>query len=179
MIRLSFLTTELLFAAIWIIARAAVCIVRRTVDWKQEALQLLMYINLAVMIRFIYFPREYLLDLRIGLQPWNLRYNLIPFVNMCDYARVYDAFRNIAGNVAMFVPTGIILPLAYKDIDTFRKTVLAGFLLSLAIELSQLLTRRVTDVDDLILNTAGAAAGYIIYALVRRIISKKTIRRDL
>ena len=29
---------------------------------------------------------------------------------------------------------------------------------------------RATDIDDLILNTAGCAAGYLIYAAVRRIL---------
>ena len=39
--------------------------------------------------------------------------------------------------------------------------------MSLSIELLQLLfSDRTTDINDLILNTLGAAAGYCIYALV-------------
>ena len=41
-----------------------------------------------------------------------------------------------------------------------KPVLFAGFGLSLVIELSQLLNNRRTDIDDLILNTLGAALGY-------------------
>jgi glycopeptide antibiotics resistance protein len=40
-------------------------------------------------------------------------------------------------------------------------------LVSVSIELMQLATSyRITDIDDVILNTAGAALGFIIYSIV-------------
>ena len=75
---------------------------------------------------------------------------------------------NIIGNFAMFIPTGIMVPLIYRNLGTMKKTVLTGAALSLAIEIIQLpFAVRASDVDDLILNPAGCIAGYGIYALCR------------
>ena len=56
MIEISFLFGELVFAAIWLIIRAALWIYRKRIDWKREAMLLLMYVNLAVMIRVTFYP---------------------------------------------------------------------------------------------------------------------------
>ena len=64
-----------------------------------------------------------------------------------------------------------------KKMDGLIKVTVAGFSLSLFIELSQVLLmmlfitdKRAFDVDDLIANTIGAVAGYIIYVVSRTII---------
>ena len=81
---------------------------------------------------------------------------------------------NIVGNTAMFIPTGIILPIVYKRLDHFGKVIAAGAFISLCIELIQLpFADRVMDIDDLILNTLGVAIGYGIYSLVKRIKTSK------
>ena len=86
-----------------------------------------------------------------------------------DYDIKREAAINIIGNISMFIPTGIIMPILYKRLDTFWKVLLAGAGLSFVIELIQLLfPGSVTDIDDLILNTAGVAIGYGIYKLVYR-----------
>ena len=75
----------------------------------------------------------------------------------------------------MFVPVGIVYPIVYKKLNTHVKVIAAGIGFSLAIELLQLLFfDRVSDVDDLILNSLGYLLGYLIYLLVKRI---KTGRR--
>ena len=44
--------------------------------------------------------------------------------------------------------------------------LLLGFLLSLGVEVVQLLTRVGTfDVDDVLLNTIGVALGYVVYLI--------------
>ena len=69
----------------------------------------------------------------------------------------------------MFIPSGIIMPILWPKLRGFWRTVAAGALLSLAIELLQLpFASRASDVDDLILNSLGAVAGYAILALCRR-----------
>ena len=58
--------------------------------------------------------------------------------------------------------------------DSFKKTALTGFLISLAIEIIQLpFAVRASDIDDLILNTLGVMAGYGIYALVKKLKARK------
>ena len=74
----------------------------------------------------------------------------------------------------MFIPSGIVLPIVYRKLDRLGKVVAAGAFISFCIEVLQLPFRsRVSDVDDLILNTLGVAIGYGIYALVRRIKHEK------
>lgn len=64
---------------------------------------------------------------------------------------------------------GILLPIVYKKLDCFWKVAAVGALISLCIEILQLpFPARASNVDDLILNTLGVAAGYGIYAAVRR-----------
>ena len=76
---------------------------------------------------------------------------------------------NVIGNFSMFIPSGAVLPIVYRKLDSFRKVAGAGILLSLCIELLQLpFFQRTTDIDDLILNTAGVMVGYGIYSLVRK-----------
>ena len=77
---------------------------------------------------------------------------------------------NVVGNMIMFIPTGIVLPVVYKRLNCFWKVVVVGAAISLCIELLQLpFASRATDVDDLILNTMGVAVGYGIYAAFRHL----------
>ena len=175
MLKISFITLELFYTAVWLICRIVVWIKQRHIDWKREAILLLMYINLAVIIRFTFFSMS-----RINgrIQPlvfdaskvFPFWVNLIPFVKLLDYNSKRDLLLNIIGNTAMFIPSGIILPIIYKKLDSFWKVAAAGAMISLCIEILQLpFSGRASDVDDLILNTAGVMIGYGIYALVRAV----------
>lgn len=62
------------------------------------------------------------------------RVNLVPLVNLFDYDNKQDLFVNVVGNVAMFIPSGIVLPIIYKQLDTFIKVLLAGGGISLCID---------------------------------------------
>ncbi len=98
------------------------------------------------------------------------RVNLIPFVNIFDYDSKRDLLLNVIGNTAMFIPSGIVLPIIYKKLNSFWKVVAAGAMISLCIEIIQLpFSVRASDVDDLILNTLGVVIGYGIYAAVKHL----------
>ena len=171
----SFLTLESAFTAIWLLLRIIVWIRKRSIDWKREAVLALMYINLAVIIRFVFFPRA-LVDGHIqplifnSAEVFPLHINLFPLVNFFRYHNVRDVVWNVAGNAVMFIPSGIVLPIVYRQLDSFWKVIAAGALISLCIEILQLpFAARFSDVDDLILNTLGTAVGYGIYAICRRV----------
>ena len=175
MVEFSFLFLELIFAAIWLIVRSSVWIKNRHIDLKREAVLLLMYINLAVIIRFTFFPMA-TVDGRV--QPlvfdvataFPVRVNSIPFVHLFDYESKRDLLLNVIGNAAMFIPSGIVLPIVYKNLNRFWKVFLVGAGISLCIETIQLpFSVRATDIDDLILNTVGVIVGYGIYAFIQRI----------
>lgn len=177
MITISFPLAELAFAGIWLLLRILVWIRRGRIDWKREALLLLMYGNLAVLLRITFFPmsdvgRPLVFDPGTVFPLW---INPVPIVHLFDFYHRRTMLLNIIGNIAMFIPGGIILPVLYKKLDRFWKVTAAGALISLCIELLQLPFRtRATDIDDLILNTLGAMIGYGIYALTRRIASGRT-----
>lgn len=76
--------------------------------------------------------------------------------------------RNTLGNLALFVPLGILLPLTSNRFRTLRRVLLFALCLSLSIEAIQFLLRffgnpRAVDIDDVILNTLGACVGFAIY----------------
>lgn len=170
---ISFLAAELCFAALWLALRLAVWHRQKFIDRKREALLLLMYVNLAVILRYTFFPLRrvdgHILPLvfdAAGMLPF--RTNLIPFVRLPGFRSAAFA-ENVLGNAAMFVPTGIVLPLVYPRLRRFRNVLAAGAGLSLCIELMQLpFAARTTDIDDLIFNTLGVAVGYGIWLLFRK-----------
>ncbi|MBQ5355831.1 MAG: VanZ family protein [Clostridia bacterium] len=175
MLAISFLSAELAFAAVWLLVRISVWKRQNSIDWKREAVLLMMYLNLAVIIRFVFFPRD-LVDGRV--QPlifeaaavFPFRINLIPLVHLFDYDRIRDIIWNVVGNMVMFIPSGIVLPIIYRQLNSFWKVVAAGAVISLCTELLQLpFPSRASDIDDLILNTLGVAVGYGIYAACKRL----------
>jgi glycopeptide antibiotics resistance protein len=93
---------------------------------------------------------------------------------------IYKIFdKQIIGNFVMLLPLGIYLPLLYIG---FRKAyslfavLLICFLVSVGIELLQLATSyRSTDIDDVILNTLGGCAGFLIYLIIKAIIIPKKV----
>jgi glycopeptide antibiotics resistance protein len=74
------------------------------------------------------------------------------------------------GNLALLLPLGIYLPLLYKKMSNFFVVSFLCMLVSIGIELLQLVTSfRSTDIDDVFLNTIGAGAGFIIYSIAKNI----------
>ena len=70
-------------------------------------------------------------------------------------------------NIFMFIPFGILAPVLFKRMKKMYWGVLAGFLMSCTIEISQLLTQRgYMQIDDVLTNTAGAMAGWLIWKIV-------------
>jgi glycopeptide antibiotics resistance protein len=85
--------------------------------------------------------------------------------------------RNTLGNIALFFPLGILLPLVSDRFRSMKRVVLLGFCLSLSIETIQFFSRfigspRAVDIDDVLLNTLGACVGFVIY---RYVIQKQVI----
>lgn len=56
MIEISLLSGELAFTALWLLSRGMIWIRQKKIVWKREAFLLLMYINIAVLIRFVFYP---------------------------------------------------------------------------------------------------------------------------
>lgn len=110
-------------------------------------------------------------------------YNLVLFKEIRrfweyrDQVGFFAMFTNLFGNVIIFIPFGFFLPMASRY-RSLLGTVFYSFGLSLCVETFQLFSRVGSfDVDDLLLNTIGGLAGYIIFvicaAIRRRHVTKK------
>lgn len=99
--------------------------------------------------------------------------NVVPFQEITNGFRRamrldLHAAVNLFGNIALFIPLGLYIPLLFRRWgDSWAGVMLLSFGLSLCFELTQLfLSIGTFDVDDLILNTSGGMIGYGIYRIV-------------
>ena len=187
MIEISFVATSLIVTALYIAARLWVWISKKAISWKREAVLLLVYVCLMVVLRCTFHPfakadgqvQPLIFDASLALK---FQINWVPFVNLMDYPKRSSALLNIIGNTTMFIPIGVVWPSVYKQLNTHWKVLVAGAGISLTVELLQLpFYDRVSDIDDLLLNTLGFAVGYGIYLLVKWIAAKcrkeRTVRK--
>jgi glycopeptide antibiotics resistance protein len=93
------------------------------------------------------------------------RINMQPFLM---FEQFQLASTQVIGNLVMLLPLGIYIPLLFPKLSGFFRVFLICLLVSVSIELMQLITSiRSTDIDDVILNTSGAVVGYLIYIFLR------------
>jgi len=132
----------------------------------------LLFIGYLIVLSYFLFFSEYYGRTEISSE---YRYNLKLFTEIRRFI-VYrntlgmqTVIVNLVGNVAAFMPLGVILPiLNTKNARFFRILVIAMFFSGL-IELLQLVYHvGIFDVDDIFLNTCGAVLGYFVYLLFRR-----------
>jgi len=99
--------------------------------------------------------------------------NFIPFKTIQMYIRYYDmpgirSFSNLFGNILIFVPVGILLPIVHRASKNIWVLLLNALLLVVGIEVFQLFSNfGAFDVDDIILNCFGVLLGSCIYYLTR------------
>jgi glycopeptide antibiotics resistance protein len=87
----------------------------------------------------------------------------------------YSEARQLIGNVALFVPLGFLLPAAVRTCRRVWVTLAVAASLSVLIEIVQaLLPNHTTDVDDVILNSTGAALGYFAFRLIAWALRQRT-----
>ena len=89
------------------------------------------------------------------------------------YIRYYsrlNSFENLFGNVLIFIPYGMLYPLAFSGKKAGLLFVPVTFLFVLGIELFQLLSAfGKFDVDDILLNCVGALIGIIFMIAIPKI----------
>lgn len=123
----------------------------------------------AVMIYFLFFA-----ELFDRIPSYDYRYNLVPFKEITRFIKysgvlgIRTVAINILGNVLAFIPFGAALASISKSRVGFVMVTVYSAAFSIAVELVQLVTRvGCCDIDDVILNTIGGMAGYLIYFLVK------------
>ena len=174
MIPISYSTMVMIISFLWILNRVWIYRKNGTISWKRELQLMLVYICIVVIVRFTFCPFA---KVDGKIQPllfypdhwFPFRVNFRPFVYLLDYPTVKEILLNLIGNTTMFIPVGIVWPIVYKQLDKHWKVISAGAGFSLCIEIIQLpFYDRVSDIDDLILNSIGFLTGYGIYLLTKK-----------
>ena len=144
---------------------------------------ILFILYVLALIYFLFFSEEYG---RAAMEERQYRYNLIPFVEIRRFwvyrkqLGLMAVVTNLFGNVIGFLPFGFILPVILDKMRSGWLIVLAGFGLSVTVEVIQLITKvGCFDVDDMILNTAGAALGYLLFFYLRSPEEKNLWQKDI
>ena len=130
------------------------------------------YLLLAVRLLIFKYPVEVLAETAAlwqketvleGLHTAN--FTLFKTIRMyIRYSDRLNSFENLAGNVAVFVPFGMLLPWMGRKYSGFFIMLCNAFLFTAGIELFQLLSGfGAFDVDDILLNCAGAALGWMAW----------------
>lgn len=102
--------------------------------------------------------------------PGGRNYNLIPFRSIYRIGifskDIMDPIKILIGNIILFIPFGFLPKLILKKKLSVLTITLFGMCLSTLIETCQFLfTYRVSNVDDVILNTLGTFIGALIVAV--------------
>jgi glycopeptide antibiotics resistance protein len=113
---------------------------------------------------------------RADLARWpdNRQPQLVPLWNLvagiADGDRRLATLAGTAGNVLLFVPLGFLLPLLLPRMGRPWRVLAAGAGVSLLVELAQLPMPGVrrADVNDLLMNVAGTALGWLLSTLAGR-----------
>lgn len=141
----------------------------------------LFYLYLALVLYVTLFAWDY--GSSLGPHgPGGRNYNLIPLksiIRILTYGTLTMKIDILFGNILMFIPFGILFPLSFRKISRMLIVPFA-LLLSVFIETNQFIfTYRVSNIDDVILNTLGAAFGlvlYLIYIKLKKVYSNIVYR---
>ncbi|MGM0124914.1 hypothetical protein IGI37_002308 [Enterococcus sp. AZ194] len=125
------------------------------------------FLYLFLLFQVVFFSR--MDSIGMGLR----RVNLVPFDSIQSYLYIYEmgtrklTFNvNIWGNILMFLPLGIYVPLIRKK-GSFFQTMCLLLGISVSIEVIQyLLILGSADIDDILLNVTGGFLGWLLYRLL-------------
>ena len=101
--------------------------------------------------------------------------NFVPFETISLYTKqlsgplAHIAFYNLAGNIVLFIPFGLLIPLLWRAFRSFLGMLVLAIFIPVFIEGTQYFIGRSVDIDDVILNALAIIFGYFVYAVARRI----------
>jgi len=105
--------------------------------------------------------------------------NLIPFHTLATYLDNLGSWfwiRNALGNLALLLPLGLLGPIALAALDRWWRVALVALLISATIELLQLaVPDRSADIDDVLVNVAGALLGYAMLKVARHVLAPREL----
>lgn len=108
----------------------------------------------------------------------NHHQNMIPFKTIKHLVYLIQhkiylkyAYSNLLGNLFLFYPFALLYPCVKKS--KFIEVFFVSLIFAISIEIIQSFQQRITDIDDVILNSIGAILGYLTYKLLKVLVCKK------
>ena len=95
----------------------------------------------------------------LGESFFHPKFNLIPFYDVGILSFIL--------NIVLFIPFGFLCPVISEKCRNIRNMLLLGAAFSVVIEFGQMFTLyRITDINDLLTNVLGTAAGYLFWRII-------------
>jgi glycopeptide antibiotics resistance protein len=122
----------------------------------------------ALTVLLFFISRGFWSDMPL-MEYMKLSSNFVPFKTINGYVlaisngsmKLIIPIKNLAGNVAAFLPMGIFLPYFIRTLNRIKSFAVTMTVMILSVEIIQLVTRRGSlDIDDFILNIIGALIGF-------------------
>lgn len=135
-----------------------------------------LYIISLVVVTIFPIPIQWLKE--IWIYWWNN--NFIPFYSIIDILSnsnlgIITKLKQILGNIIIFIPIGFLVPFIWKSKKNITNIFLLGIIFSFSIESLQYIislllwfSYKVTDIDDILLNTLWAIIGFFLYRIFQR-----------
>jgi glycopeptide antibiotics resistance protein len=141
---------------------------------KRLLLGLILIAYGALVVRLVVFKTMLIRigHMRFRFGPEGGESNLVPFKTILAYAVGEPggamATLNLVGNVILFTPIGILVPLVFPN-TTWPKVLAVAAGVGLTVEAMELAFRvGIFDVDDILLNGLGVMIGYWAFMKQRR-----------
>lgn len=99
---------------------------------------------------------------------WTRKIDIVPFSNLIKLNNIHGIVKGYILNAILFVPLGMTAPFIINNYvkRPVLETILYGFIISLIIEITQyIFAVGYSEMEDLIMNTAGTAIGTISYLI--------------
>ncbi|KKI89799.1 teicoplanin resistance protein VanZ [Bacillus sp. SA1-12] len=146
------------------------------VNLAQYILLISFGIYLLCVIHLVFFPIDVNIGRYANQTPWYMTVNFIPILTI--------DLTTFLLNILMLIPFGMYIPFLKKTKASVKKAAKLGFMLSLSLELLQLLIRvtlgsgRSSDINDLLANTIGAVIGFLIVKTLFKISQLKNMLKQ-
>jgi glycopeptide antibiotics resistance protein len=158
-------------------APIAAWILRRRADRRWTLLAMLALTHVTLVVTLTIFPipiagQDFYRQTR-GMSDDNV----VPFATIASQLQhlTWDTFRQLVGNALALAPLGIYGPGLWPVLRDWRRFLVVAVAFGVGIELAQFagslmegFTYRVTDVDDAIMNAAGAIAAFFMWRPIER-----------
>jgi len=139
--------------------------------YLRVALRVLFLYYLAILAVLLFFGGLFHVD-----RAWGSAVNLEPFYTISRFLIHYRrtgslaSLSNLLGNIVILIPLGVLVPVMFRTLRRCWLTLPLLALFAVGVEYIQWRTGvGIADVDDSILNFAGAAVGYVFTRLCQMV----------